>query len=806
MFRIPPYSTYRAKPLCLEPRRRNPRSIDLHNFDLHSAKPLAVLTCVALVWIATGCTADDTDGSTRGDSGINNDAGTGEPSSDGAAPYPDASVDASDVTPPNDGGSPDTTDGGETSDDAGREPPSDGGVAPDVQHEVNTWQEFSALSTKQGELKFLLPLDERAEHSCWFQNTETFPYHLQFLRTLPQYETLSAEAYEGMVLRREQRNFYAGVLRLFSGVAHPVTKQVGIVTYTVYTASTRNEVLTTEELAHIDRTLAACMGALARYLVYLPADQLALAAAQRDNAALAEANVAWISPSALQSSLDAAVYSPGEAYGYVKQVSDGELRDVGARDIVVTQSAPGDLGLVSALITEHVQSSVSHLNLRLREKRIPNVAAPKLFASGFFDSLEGTLVHVQTSDQGLTITPARLEDAQAFWKAQTPALPDPEFTLDVTELRSLASLKHEDLRAYGTKAANLGELRRALPEASVPSGIALPFAAYSRHLAVNGLGKAIQQTVERASLSSPAKASDLLSDLRKQIKQAPMDGEWEQELLEALRTQFGAAATTTRLRFRSSTNVEDLPGLSGAGLYDSASGCFADDLDDDDVGPSHCLSPEHEAAYRRELARLRTKRETNPQLKELDALIADIEEELTQEKSARKALRKVWSSLWNARAFQDRQYYGIPHDRVFMAVVVHPAMVGERLESVLVTNLEPEAAEPLYRVESQAGEVGVVEPRESDAVSERLQFRRSAADTALDVTLVNPSSFAQEGQSLWSDPQFTELATLTFQVQDHFATHVYANQDHLQLDLEVDVASDGTIVFKQARPYVSGGY
>ena len=45
---------------------------------------------------------------------------------------------------------------------------------------------------------------------------------------------------------------------------------------------------------------------------------------------------------------------------------------------------------------------------------------------------------------------------------------------------------------------------------------------------------------------------------------------------------------TSKLRFRSSTNVEDSEQFTGAGLYDSKSGCLADDLDADSSGPSIC--------------------------------------------------------------------------------------------------------------------------------------------------------------------------------------------------------------------------
>ncbi len=775
------------------------KGVRVHSMQLTRAKR----GVSALVWslgFAVACQSrttvhplpsngDAEDGGTSvGDAG---DGATSSTADDAGAGQISESTDAT-----SDGG---TDDGGASSGDAGD------GETP-VAHEVTTWSAFSELATQHGELKFLLPVDESAGHACWFQDTEQYPYHLHFLRTLPEYRDTSAEAYQDMVLLRDQRVFYAGALRLFPGTTHPTTGQAGILTYTVYTASSGSELLTAEELIRIDLRIKACMGGLATYLVYLPEGNLALTAAEQVSAKLEAASVAWIRPEQLAPSLKAEVYSAGEAYGYVRKVTPDQLGEVGPRDVVIADVAPGELGIVSALITANVQSSVSHLNLRLREKRIPNAAAPQLFESGFFDSLEGTLVHVQSSEQGLSVTPARLADAQTFWEANIPELPDLEFSLDVTELTPLTNLQHTDSVAFGTKAANLGELARVLPTDNVPHGIALPFAAYQRHIEHGRLQAAIAQAVQRAAVSSPLAASEILSDLRKQIKQTAVEPEWELQLIDAVKEEFGEAGLTTRLRFRSSTNVEDLPGLSGAGLYDSASGCLADDLDEDEVGPSLCLTETQRAHYTAELARLRGKFDAHPEHTELEALITDIEEELSEEKSARKALRKVWASLWNDRAFQDRGYYGIPHDRVFMGVAVHPSMVGEQLESVLVTNLEPEAAEPLYRIESQAGEVGVVEPQESDAVAERLQFRRSASDSATAITLVTASSLSADGESLWKGEQLEQMTTFAFRVHDYFAASVYPEITPLQLDVELDVSADGVIIVKQARPYVSGGW
>ena len=90
-----------------------------------------------------------------------------------------------------------------------------------------------------------------------------------------------------------------------------------------------------------------------------------------------------------------------------------------------------------------------------------------------------------------------------------------------------------------------------------------------------------------------------------------------------------------RIRFRSSTNVEDSESFSGAGLYDSYSGCLEDDTDSDNAGPSHCDPAE------------------------------------AKERGVFRALRKVYASFYNENAFLERLRHGIIEAEVGMAILVH---------------------------------------------------------------------------------------------------------------------------------------
>src|SRR5262249_47553000 len=89
------------------------------------------------------------------------------------------------------------------------------------------------------------------------------------------------------------------------------------------------------------------------------------------------------------------------------------------------------------------------------------------------------------------------------------------------------------------------------------------------------------------------------------------------------------------IRFRSSTNVEDSEQFTGAGLYDSYSGCLEDDLDNANVGPSHCDPTEK------------------------------------NERGVFRAIQKAYASFYNDNAYIERLRHRIDESTVGMALLVH---------------------------------------------------------------------------------------------------------------------------------------
>ena len=95
------------------------------------------------------------------------------------------------------------------------------------------------------------------------------------------------------------------------------------------------------------------------------------------------------------------------------------------------------------------------------------------------------------------------------------------------------------------------------------------------------------------------------------------------------------------IRFRSSTNVEDAEQFTGAGLYDSYSGCLMDDMDGDTAGPCQCDPAE------------------------------------TKERGVFRAIQKVYASFYNDDAYLERLMHRVDETQVAMGVLVHHSFPDE---------------------------------------------------------------------------------------------------------------------------------
>jgi hypothetical protein len=238
------------------------------------------------------------------------------------------------------------------------------------------------------------------------------------------------------------------------------------------------------------------------------------------------------------------------------------------------------------------------------------------------------------------------------------------------------------------------------------------------------------------------------------------------DLLAGVATSIRATwgGDTTMVRFRSSSNAEDSLEFSGAGLYDSVSGCLADEEDGDAAGPSRCDAGQDE------------------------------------ERPVSDALRTVWASLWNRPAWEERAWYGIDQGGVAMGVLVDTRVDDERANMVAFTG-NPTADDDRYLVNSQAGEVDVVSTEPGVWPEQVLLTVEGGAVRSID--RVVESSEVDPGEEVLTDAQYSSLGALLWNVAAVFPVddEVPAGST-LLLDTEWKLLSDGRLVVKQVRPFL----
>jgi phosphohistidine swiveling domain-containing protein len=186
----------------------------------------------------------------------------------------------------------------------------------------------------------------------------------------------------------------------------------------------------------------------------------------------------------------------------------------------------------------------------------------------------------------------------------------------------LKAIQDNHVSAVGAKALSLARMDRiGLP---VPPGFCITAAAFREHLKTNNLISRIESTAEKLRDAPHADKKTALSNLRRDIIDAPLADTLRQQIehqYQSLHTKYTAV--------RSSATAEDLPGHSFAGQYDTF-------LDVDN--PKKCI----------------------------------------------EAVKKCWASLWTQRAFDYRQNNGFDHTAVSMAVIVQ-SLIAADASGVLFT-------------------------------------------------------------------------------------------------------------------------
>jgi len=452
----------------------------------------------------------------------------------------------------------------------------------------------------------------------------------------------------------------------------------------------------------------------------------------------------------------------GVAYGRLMFIAEEALAHsaLGPDTIVITDAVPNDIPLVAGLITEAFQSPLAHVNVLSQNRGTPNLAVRAARQDAAIAPLLGQLVRFEVNAQGFQLQRATAEEVQAFVESRKPQGPEvqPRIDLSVRGLVDLVGRGLSDLPSIGAKAAQLAELAKvqiahgecagAVPLPAAP--FAIPIAHYVEHFERSGAAAMFAAARGTASFDADATARALvLAEIRRTIEETPIDG----ELLDAVNTLITQRHGPIRMRFRSSSNTEDLPEFNGAGLYESSPAVHGD-----------------------------------------------------PERPIEDAIRSVWSSLWTPRAYDERSYGNIDQRSVGMAVLVHPAFVSERANVIIVSRdlLDPTNAGTHY-MNAQPGEASVANPAPG-VTSEELLHHTSFVPGTPEIEYRSQSSLARGGRVLSLDDA-RRLSCVVTSIHDHFRKLLDPDGKDRWFAMDIEaklVGPERQVAIKQARPFNFG--
>jgi pyruvate,water dikinase len=490
----------------------------------------------------------------------------------------------------------------------------------------------------------------------------------------------------------------------------------------------------------------AAMPFAAEKLAYHPAGDTQEALFAQDAAELQRLGVRSISTKELFANVSYVALNPGEGLGVLSAVDPTAARPPTIRDVALFTTLPNDLGHVAGVISATPQTPLSHINLKAKQNDTPNAYVRDAATHERIAPLLGQVVRYSVTPEDFALAPATAQEVAAWLEQIRPKQPQlPPRDLSATQIVDLDDLRHADVLRVGAKAANVAELRTMLPAGVVPDGYAIPFAFYDRFMCDGGFYDDACAIIEDAALAAdPERRDEALEQLRKKMKKHDLPDELEAQIAD-LQARFPAGISG--IRCRSSTNNEDLEGFNGAGLYDSFT---------------------HRA----------------------------------DEGVLSKTVKQVWASLWNFRAYDEREFHRIDHLSAAMGVLVHPNFDDEAANGVAVTKNPYDPNWPGFYVNVQVGESLVTNP-DPDATPDELLVSAIGPQGEYETQYIRRSTLTADGAPVLSAQQIAVLTEALETIQQRFKV-VYEKQDDdgFAMDVEFKFGADGGLVVKQARPWV----
>lgn len=624
-----------------------------------------------------------------------------------------------------------------------------------------------------GYAKVSWPLAEGGQLSGQWIQSRDLKFHADFLKTQAPFQGLTSAQIDQIALNQAGRRVFLGVMlirRLENSNAIDVDLEI-----------LGHDPITPEQVSRIFARLRSTHGEYLTSLSYAPV------AEQRDyvNANLPAFQAAGITVADRAEPEGRLCYASGWGVGRVRMVKAADLPQemiagtVTANDILVLDETPREIPIVAGVVVAQPSSPSSHVALLSQMAGNPFIYEKQAFDSPKWRALADSEAQIAFMSRGegaycaVTIVPTTdlpAEDALRLVGLKRPnPITLPSYDAALQTPLNLDTLGRGDGPKVGAKAANVAELRRIIPEHTVEKGLGVPLGAFARYLSDGRTegGQSIKDAIAADLALATAAAAPMsvvipaLERIRKTIEGGELPAALKQDLVGSIETMWPQG---TRVKLRSSSNVEDSKDFNGAGLYDSKGACVGDDAR---TTGSNCEG------------------ETKPQ-------------------GIAKAAKKVWASLYTLKGFMARRYYGIDEAKAAMGLLVQASFKNELANGVVITTQKPGwAGDDLHFKAAMVGFPG-----------EDLEVTNPPVGKVPESTLITegnverqiPTTELPTGRMIMTDEQYQSLWSVTKRVHEHYAGFLpEGERSSLSLDMEWKLTSDGDVIVKQVRPVPPSG-
>lgn len=453
-----------------------------------------------------------------------------------------------------------------------------------------------------------------------------------------------------------------------------------------------------------------------------------------------------ISQSELNKNQEYLALNTGSAVGRIHIIDKlDDTVEIGSNEIIVLKELPQSLPPVRGIIVAKPSSPLSHINILAKGWNVPNVYikdADKLFRE--FDTFIYRL--------DATMTDYNLTRASADEVKTDFASPDQQVApadLSVKKLAGLREMRKKDSIVYGAKAANQGEIISSrIPGIIVPDGFSIPFHWYDEFMKQHGFDDRIALLMEDLEfVHNPRHRREKLEQFRNDMQAAKFDDKLKAEVIRRWRTQLGSRPVF----IRSSSNAEDLPNFSGAGLYSSVFN-----------------------------------------VRDPDKLI--------------EGIKKVWASLWKFEAYEARVRNYVDQKRVYMSALIQLGVDMQKGGVMITKDPFDDAAKDAVYISAVCGHNSAVvnndglpeqilfNPKSNSVVVMTLSQQENALEFDVNGDLRSTTDkCANASKRVLTDLQARNLARTAIRIRGVFGKEPQ--------DIEWGILN-GRVYIVQARPYI----